>query len=62
MTGAAIQLAAAWLRAQTSRPSPVIPALRSKFGLTPLEAIQAIRAAGESQDMETRAGSQNDQA
>ncbi|WP_427026554.1 hypothetical protein ACP4J4_20265 (plasmid) [Aureimonas ureilytica] len=62
MTGAAIQLAAAWLRAQTPRPSPVIPALRSKFGLTPLEAIQAIRAAGESQDMETRASSQNDQA
>lgn len=41
----AIQLAAAWLRAQSPRPSPVIPALRSRFGLTALEAVQAIRSA-----------------
>lgn len=47
MSGArtgAIQLAAAWLRAQSPRPSPIIPALRLRFGLTPLEALQAIRS------------------
>lgn len=42
---AAIDLAAAYL-AETpvhARPQPLIPALRSRFGLTPLEACQAIR-------------------
>lgn len=39
----AIRLAATWLRSQPVRPSPVIPALRSRFGLTPLEAVMATR-------------------
>lgn len=39
----AIRLAATWLRSQSVRPSPVIPALRSRFGLTPLEAVMATR-------------------
>lgn len=43
--GAIIQEAAAWLKAQSPRPSPVIPAIRDRFGLTALEAIQAIRGA-----------------
>ena len=42
---AAIDLAAAYLVETPihARPQPLIPALRSRFGLTPLEACQAIR-------------------
>lgn len=39
----AVQLAATWLREQNPRPSPVVPALRERFGLSALEAVQAIQ-------------------
>lgn len=39
----AVQQAAIWLRGQTPRPSPVIPALRDKFGLSAKEAVEAIQ-------------------
>ena len=38
-----IEEAAAWLRRQSPRPSPVVPALRERYGLSALEAVQAIR-------------------
>lgn len=44
-TAAAIGEAADWLVVQRPRPSPVIPALRLRFGLTMKEAIDAIREA-----------------
>ena len=40
----AVQQAADWLRNQDPRPSPLVPALRERFGLTPKEAVQAIQA------------------
>lgn len=40
----AVQQAAAWLREQAPRPSPLVPALRERFGLTAKEAVQAIQA------------------
>ncbi|TFF27527.1 hypothetical protein E3C22_03455 [Jiella endophytica] len=43
---AAIDEAARWLAGQQTRPLPIVPALRRRFGLTPVEACQAIREAG----------------
>lgn len=40
----AVQQAAAWLREQSPRPSPVVPELRKRFGLTPKEAVEAIQS------------------
>lgn len=40
----AVQQAAAWLRDQHPRPSPVVPALRERFGLSAKEAVEAIQA------------------
>lgn len=40
----AVQQAANWLRDQTPRPSPVVPALRVRFGLTAKEACEAIQS------------------
>jgi hypothetical protein len=37
--------AAQWLAGQPSRPHPVVPALRQRFGLTAPQAVQAIRMA-----------------
>lgn len=44
---AAIDAAAEWLAStsQEKRPHPIVPALRQRFGLTALEAVQAIREA-----------------
>ncbi|RWN40264.1 MAG: hypothetical protein EOR96_17380 [Mesorhizobium sp.] len=43
---AAIDIAAAWYRANAATcEHPVIPALRSRFGLTPLQAIAVLREA-----------------
>lgn len=42
---AAIDEAARWLALQPQAPSPVIPALRSRFGLSALEACTAIKEA-----------------
>lgn len=44
---AAIEEAARWLAtvAPHERPSPIVPALRSRFGLTALEATEACREA-----------------
>ncbi len=42
-----VTVAAEWLRLIPSleRPRPIVPALRELFGLTALEAVQAIREA-----------------
>lgn len=40
----AVQQAGAWLREQSPRPSPVIPALRQRFNLTAKEACEAIQS------------------
>lgn len=40
-----ISEAARWLRSQTVPPRLAVPARRERFGLTPLEACQAIAAA-----------------
>lgn len=44
---AAVDEAAKWLATSASheRPSPIIPGLRSRFGLTALEATEACREA-----------------
>ena len=42
---ASIDEAARWLAGQPQAPSPVVPTLRRRFGLTPLEACVAIREA-----------------
>jgi hypothetical protein len=44
---AAICIAAAWLRSVPSndRPRPLVPALRERFGLSALEAVEVIREA-----------------
>lgn len=44
---AAVDEAAAWLASLPphERPRPIVPALRQRFGLTALEACQAIREA-----------------
>lgn len=45
-SSASIDEAAHWLRANRDLAErPIIPALRRRFGLTPLEACQAIREA-----------------
>lgn len=47
MTGAdhehseSVVQAAQWLAEQSAPPSPIIPALRQRFGLTPKEACEA---------------------
>lgn len=43
----AVDLAVQWLIATPGqdRPRPVVPFLRQRFGLTPLQAIDAIRLA-----------------
>lgn len=48
--------AAAWLRAtpRDQRDGPTVPALRSRFGLTPREAVEAIRLANETRFTPTR--------
>lgn len=40
---ALIRAAADWLTRQPVPPSPVVPSLRREFGLTPSEAVEAIR-------------------
>lgn len=42
---ATIDEAAAWLAMQSPRPSPVVPALQKRFGLTAVESCAAIREA-----------------
>lgn len=43
---AAIDIAAAWYRANaTTCEHPIIPTLRNRFGLTPLQAIAVLREA-----------------
>lgn len=42
---AQVEEAAIWFADQHPRPAPPIPALRDRFGLTPLEAVEAIRMA-----------------
>lgn len=46
---AAITLAAEWLATvpQSERPKPIVPALRERFGLSAVEACQAIREASD---------------
>lgn len=45
-SSAAVDEAAIWYRANRDQVErPVVPALRQRFGLTPLEACQAIREA-----------------
>lgn len=41
-----VRTAADWLATQERKPTPIVPALRSRFGLSPLEAVVAIREAG----------------
>ena len=43
---AAIDLAAAWLAGEPVAPSPIVPVLQRRFGLTAAEACAAIRDAG----------------
>lgn len=43
---AAIDEAAAWLADQSSLPSPIVPELQRRFGLTIVEACAAAREAG----------------
>ncbi|MBU4529189.1 hypothetical protein [Hoeflea sp.] len=44
---AAVDQAAAWLRSlrDYEKPQPIVPALRDRFGLSPVEACQAIAEA-----------------
>ncbi|WP_083591204.1 hypothetical protein [Aurantimonas sp. 22II-16-19i] len=44
-SSASIDEAAAWLASERNPPSPIIPALRRRFGLSPTEACQALREA-----------------
>jgi hypothetical protein len=46
-TTAAISVAAEWLAStpQSDRPHPIVPHLQKTFGLSALEAIEAIREA-----------------
>lgn len=46
-TSEAVDLAASWLAAtpQEIRPHPLVPELCVRFGLTVVEAVEAIRAA-----------------
>ncbi|TIL93061.1 MAG: hypothetical protein E5Y73_14830 [Mesorhizobium sp.] len=45
-SNAAVEIAAAWYRANAETcERPIIPALRSRFGLTPLQAIAVLREA-----------------
>lgn len=44
-SSAAIDEAALWLATERVRPSPIVPALQRRFGLTPAEACAAIREA-----------------
>lgn len=43
---AAVEEAALWFAAQANPPRPAVPALRSRFNLTPLQACEAISMAG----------------
>lgn len=38
-----IRSAAEWLAAQSPKPNPLVPALRTRFDLSPKEAVDAIR-------------------
>lgn len=40
-----VRAAANWLAAQDPKPSPIVPVLRTRFDLSPKEAIDAIREA-----------------
>jgi hypothetical protein len=42
---ASVDAAASWLLRQNRAPSPIIPALQKRFGLTAKEAIDATREA-----------------
>ena len=42
---AQIDVAAAWLAAEHQVPHPIVPALRRRFGLSPVDACAAIREA-----------------
>ncbi|MBC6714705.1 hypothetical protein H9Q09_00705 [Aurantimonas sp. DM33-3] len=42
---AAIDEAAAWLASERQLPSPIVPALRRRFGLSAIEACTAITEA-----------------
>ena len=44
----AVSEAALWLAAEATVPSPVVPTLRTRFGLT---AVEACRAAAEASQM-----------
>lgn len=55
----AIMQAAEWLAAQDVPPRPLIPALRSRFGLSPKEACEA---AARAQDFRCGAGDGTAQA
>lgn len=44
-TSASIDEAASWLSTQPQWPSPIIPALRQRFALSPVDAVQALREA-----------------
>ncbi|MEZ5782368.1 MAG: hypothetical protein R3D70_12220 [Rhizobiaceae bacterium] len=51
---AAIETAAEWLAStpQSDRPKPIVPHLQKAFGLTALEAIEAIREATQNNHQE----------
>ncbi len=41
-----VVVAAQWLAEQKKRPTPLVPALRSRFDLTAVEACEAMALAG----------------
>lgn len=41
----AVELAAQWYSEQRPRPSPAVPAIREKFGLSAMEACEALAMA-----------------
>ncbi|WAP69301.1 hypothetical protein OH818_03100 [Jiella pelagia] len=45
-SSAAVDEAARWLAFEKTPPHPIVPALRRRFGLSPVEACTAIREAG----------------
>jgi len=42
---ALVEVAAQWLADQNPHPRPAIPALQARFGLTPVEACEAVAMA-----------------